>query len=59
MRCYLILGQDKDWISEKNQEIFRSNIKVASFKKKLIILGQVGNSSKINDTQIEAVLRKR
>ncbi len=32
-RCYLVQGQDKDWIPEKNRETFRSNMKVATFKK--------------------------
>ena len=34
-RCYLVLGQDKDWIPEENQETFRSNMKVASFKQRV------------------------
>lgn len=34
-RYYLVLGQNKDRISEKNWETFRSNIEVAFFKKKV------------------------
>ena len=34
-RCYLVLGQDKDWIPEENRETFRSNMEVASFKKRV------------------------
>ena len=34
-RCYLVQGKDRDWILEENREIFRSNMDVASFKKKV------------------------
>ena len=34
-RCYLVQGQDKDWISNKNREAFRSNMKVATFKRRV------------------------
>ena len=34
-RCYLVQGQDKDWIPEKNRKTFRSNMKMATFKKKV------------------------
>ena len=34
-RCYLVLGQDKEWIPKDNREIFRVNMKVLSFRKKV------------------------
>ena len=34
-RCYLVLVQDNEWISEDNREILRGNIEVLSFKKKV------------------------
>lgn len=34
-RCYLVLDQDKDWISKENQKTFKKNMKVASFKQKV------------------------
>ena len=34
-KYYLIQSQDKDWILKENQETFRNNIKVSSFRKKV------------------------
>ncbi|MCJ1347915.1 hypothetical protein MMC31_006145 [Peltigera leucophlebia] len=34
-RCYLVQGQDKDWIPNENRETFRSNMKVATFKRRV------------------------
>ena len=34
-KCYLVKGQDKDWIPEKNWETFRNNMKVATVKKRV------------------------
>ena len=33
--CYLVLSQDKNLIPKKKREIFKSNIKVTSFRKKI------------------------
>ena len=35
MRCYLVQGKDKDWISEEARETFRNNMKAASFKEEV------------------------
>ena len=34
-RCYLVLGQDKEWIPKDNWETFRGNIEVPSFRNKV------------------------
>ena len=32
-KCYLVLGQDCDWLPNKAQEQFKNNMKAASFKR--------------------------
>ena len=31
-RCYLVLGRERDWITEEARETFRNNMKVPTFK---------------------------
>lgn len=33
--CYLIKKNDKNWISQKTQRVFKENIKISAFKKKV------------------------
>lgn len=35
IRCYLVWGQDKNLIPKNNQDIFKSNMEITSFKKKV------------------------
>ena len=34
-RCYLVLGREREWISEEARETFRNNMKVPSFKEEV------------------------
>ncbi|MCJ1263195.1 hypothetical protein MMC22_003065 [Lobaria immixta] len=32
-RCFLVLGQERDWLTDEARDTFKNNIKAASFKK--------------------------
>lgn len=34
-RCYLVLGQEQDWLTDEAREVFKNNMKAASFKKRV------------------------
>ena len=33
--CYLVLGQERDWLSDEAREAFKNNMKAANFKKRV------------------------
>lgn len=34
-RCYLVLGQERDWLTDEARDAFKNNMKAASFKKRV------------------------
>lgn len=57
IKNYLVLGQDRNQISKKNQNFFKINIKIAYFKKKFGNFKISQKSLKIDSIKIKIVLK--